>query len=277
MERWMQEKQERIRIFEDTERWYKSDPILQARIKDSIERTVFYPDGAEIKPKEKSAAVKVSVIKDRSFQAAFNYLQSNPCAKVCVHNFASATHPGGGVRNGSTAQEEALCRCSTLLPCLTTDDLYRKYYEFHRKRRDTYYTDAIIYTPDVYVIKSDTAFPERLKPEEWIKADVLTCAAPNLRSPDGRTPVKIDTKAFTELHVRRAEKIIKAASANGAEILITGAFGCGAFKNPPELVANAWRTAIKENKSVLREIIFAVYCTPRNESNYWAFKGALSR
>lgn len=276
MERWMQEKQDRIRIFEDTEKWYKSDPILQAGIKDSIERTVFYPDGAEIKPKVRSAAVKVSVIKDRSLQAAFNYLKSNPCAKVCVHNFASATHPGGGVRNGSTAQEEALCRCTTLLPCLTTYDLSRKYYDFHRKRKDPFYTDALIYTPGILAVKTDTKFPERLPKELWRPVDVITCAAPNLRTVNGVAP-KTDPQELMEIHIRRAKKIIAAASHNGADALVTGAFGCGAFKNPPEIVAKAWKAALTEERNCLKEIIFAIYCTPRDEANYWAFKGVLAR
>ena len=35
--------------------------------------------------------------------------------KVLVLNFANPVHPGGGVRQGARAQEEDLCRQSTLL------------------------------------------------------------------------------------------------------------------------------------------------------------------
>lgn len=43
-------------------------------------------------------------------------------------------------------------------------------------------------------------------------------------------------------------------------MLILGAFGCGAFKNPPELVAKAFKTVISENHydECFRKIVFAI-------------------
>lgn len=104
--------------------------------------------------------------------------------------------------------------------------------------------------------------------------DIITCAAPNLRN---RELERGSYKDFIDLHMKRAEKIILVAAANGAEALITGAFGCGAFRNPPQLVAQAWKQAIAKHRNVLKAIEFAVYCTPRDEKNYWTFKGELGR
>ena len=43
------------------------------------------------------------------------YLYENDVPKILVLNMANPVHPGGGVRNGARAQEEDLCRCSSLL------------------------------------------------------------------------------------------------------------------------------------------------------------------
>ena len=62
-----------------------------------------------------------------SFEAAREIMKSEiwnsqtPTGKVLVLNFANATHPGGGVRYGDVAQEEDLCRRSTLLVSLEGD------------------------------------------------------------------------------------------------------------------------------------------------------------
>ncbi len=77
-------------------------------------------------------------------------------------NFASATNPGGGVVKGSSAQEECLCRCSVLYPCLDTRKMWAKFCDPHRQAGDPLYNDDCIYTPRVRVIKSDVQFSEPL-------------------------------------------------------------------------------------------------------------------
>lgn len=49
---------------------------------------------------------EVAVTAERSFQAAMRLKKENPEMCVAVHNFASATNPGGGVTRGSNAQED---------------------------------------------------------------------------------------------------------------------------------------------------------------------------
>ncbi|MGN1247548.1 MAG: TIGR02452 family protein, partial [Paludibacteraceae bacterium] len=98
--------------------------------------------------------------------------------KVCVLNFASATNPGGGVENGASAQEECICRCSTLYPCLTAPAMSDGFYKPHRLSKNPLHNDDIIYTPDVLVLKDDDY---HMLPKPFA-VDVITCAAPNLRS-----------------------------------------------------------------------------------------------
>ena len=72
---------------------------------------------------------KILVTPNRTFEAAMNY----PEKKVAVLNFASATNPGGGVVYGSFAQEECLCRCSSLYFNLTEEKMKNGFYLSHIK------------------------------------------------------------------------------------------------------------------------------------------------
>ena len=54
--------------------------------------------------------------------------------------------------------------------------------------------------------------------------------------------------------------------------MVLGAFGCGAFRNNPEVVARAYKVALQNFPNVFQKVEFAVYCTPREEKNYKAFK-----
>lgn len=262
---YQERRQKNADVFADTQRWYTSDEKLGKAIRNSQQRTVLHgpepirvPEEALYRYEDKA---RVLVSSDRTLQAAGKYRGQ----KVLVLNFASATTPGGGVLWGSSAQEEALCRCSTLYPCLTTDALWNGYYRFHRDRQEDLYTDACIYTPDVLSIKTDTVDPCRLPPEEWQTIDVLTCAAPNLREKS------LDEAALYDLHVQRGRQILAAAAVHGADVVILGAFGCGAFRNPPRVVASAYRQILPIFARAFRTVEFAVYCSPRDDTNYRVF------
>ncbi len=273
-----------IQVFEDTRHWYEHDPALKESVAASVAGTVLYPAGAAPaagKPKFPEDTT-VTVSRRRTLEAAVNYLDAHPQARVAALNFASATNPGGGVTRGSRAQEESICRCSTLYPALCSDALRWGFYDFHKVRHDVRYTDACIYTPGVTVIKTDTALPQRLDPKDWRTVDVLTCAAPNLRqkpynamNPGSGTAVRVSDQELLELHLSRGRQILRVAAHHGAEAVILGAFGCGAFRNPPAVVAKAYRTLMDEFDGQFRAIEFAVYCSPGDTANYDAFAKAM--
>lgn len=274
-----------IEVFEDTRSWYSEDPELQKAVADSIAGTHLYPEGAAPAPGPARfpEGTTVTVSRRRTLEAALERLSGDPKVRVAVLNFASATHPGGGVTRGSRAQEEALCRCSTLYPALCTQTLRREFYDFHYGRHDTRYTDACIYTPGVTVIKTDTSVPQRLDRREWQKVDVLTCAAPNLRknpynamNPGSGTPLKLSDGELLALHVKRGRQILRVAAHHGADTVILGAFGCGAFRNPPNVVAKAYRELMNEFDGQFKAVEFAVYCSSRDTGNYDAFARAMS-
>ena len=113
---------------------------------------------------------KILVTKNRTFESSMQYPEKN----VAVLNFASATNPGGGVVNGSSAQEECLCRCSTLYFNLTEEKMHKGFYLSHIKQQNPLHNDDIIYTPEVVIFKTDTSYPKLMKEENWQTVNVIT-------------------------------------------------------------------------------------------------------
>lgn len=265
---------ENVAIFEDTRRFCKTNPIISSAIKLTNDHQEIILENDLVKPTPKVYAnpAKVIISKRRSFEAAWHYAGY----ETCVLNFASATTPGGGVLWGSTAQEECLCRCSTLYANLNTSENWRGFYEPHRKQNNPLYNDDCIYTPDVVVFKTDTRTPQLLDPEDWAMANVITCAAPNLRrDKDGRERVTVSDSELEKIHIQRMRRILSIAAARDNDVVILGAYGCGAFKNPPEIVARAMRKVVEEYRFHFQIIEFAVYCSSRDEQNYITFNKVL--
>ena len=117
--------------------------------------------------------------------------------------------------------------------------------------------------------------------EDWVTVDVITIAAPDLRDKSNiHAPLVNDGIYMTDAelfgcHVKRAIHMLTCAAAKGADILVLGAFGCGAFQNDPEVVARAYKTALQEFPKVFRQIEFAVYCPPGSSRNYEVFRRVL--
>ena len=256
-----------VEVFQDTVSLIQGNATLQTAIQNSVSNTkLYYPDDEITLPENPHFQTKYHVSPDRSFQAGQKLHQQFPNEKIAVLNFASATHVGGGVVHGARAQEESLCRCSTLYPCLNQPFLLENYYHFHQKRHHSLYTDTVIYTPNIVVVKTDTSVPQRAPESDWFQVDVITCAAPNL-SPIGAIP----DEQLHSLHCQRARRILSSAIAGGASVLVLGAFGCGAFKNAPEIVAKAYHDVLKEFGGYFQFVEFAVFYVGNESANYQAF------
>ena len=264
---------ENVTVYEDTKTWCQSDSKLKEAINASIfgQKIIYENDEVLVDPNHKyDSKANIIVSKKRSYEAASDYKGQ----KVCVHNFASATTPGGGVVKGSSAQEECLCRTSTLYFCINTQDMWDGFYNPHRRDLDNIHNGDLIYTPDVFVIKSDTAQPKRLQEKDWYKVDVITLAAPKLRggARHGEKPKSVTDKELLQIHETRMRRFCDVAKANGAEVLILGAFGCGAYMNPVNVVVQAMKNVIDDYLYDFRTIEFAVYCSPQDDQNYKVFE-----
>ena len=254
-------------IFAENLRLFAADPALRAAVAAARAGTVLVRAGDPLPDppadRQGGAPARVFVSGKRSFQAAAGYRDR----KVCVLNFASAFYPGGGVEAGAAAQEEALCRCSTLWPCLATDEMWAGFYLPHRRAADPLGTDDCIYSPGVTVFRADDAAMALLPEAELLTVDVLTCAAPDVS--DTYCP----EQTLRGLLLSRARRILALAAARGAEALVRGAFGCGVFANPPRLVAEAFRAALADFGCCFETVEFAVHSAPdRPTPNYLAFR-----
>ena len=74
-----------------------------------------------------------------------------------------------------------------------------------------------------------------------------------------------------KLHYQRAKHILSIAASNKADVVVLGAFGCGAFANDPRIVADAIFKAVGEYKNIFDEIEFAVFCRSYETENYDIF------
>lgn len=268
-------KDDNIRVFQDTLNKIEKTRMLKEAVEKSSAEQVFIDNIKNLPAKTVKMfpyAAKVIVTKSSAFDAARKY------NNVAVLNFASATNPGGGVTRGSFAQEECLCRCSTLYCNLTEKAMMDKFYTPHRTSGTALHNDDIIYTPGVVVFKSD-AYTNLFQNKT---VNVITCAAPNLREQPANaynaergSKVEISDEDLLKLHEQRGRAILETARYFGNENVILGAFGCGAFRNNPEIVAKAYKNILPEFAHSFKTIEFAVFCKEGETTNYNVFKKVL--
>ena len=265
--------------FEDTLQRCRKDAALAQALHISLATQRIFLEEEELPtfPSPRFIApARVIVSPKRTFEAAAAYKGQT----VAVLNFASSTTPGGGVVNGAHSQEEALCRCSTLYPALKTEECWNRYYLPHRTNYSPLNRDDCILTSGVVVFKSDVTEPiQLLPPREWQTLSVVTCAAPHLEHDtlgENFGEKTIPAYALQAVLERRWRRILTVMRYAQVDIAILGAFGCGAFHNPPELVATAAARVLPEFRYDFRCVEFAVFCMPGHETkNYEAFQRIL--
>ncbi|KAK8845261.1 hypothetical protein M9Y10_021454 [Tritrichomonas musculus] len=214
---------------------------------------------------------KIEVTQEGTFESALKYL-NKPFKNVCVLNFADALNPGGGVERGRGAQEESLCRVSSLFLSLHSQGA-NEFYEFNRNRRTSkdfaFFSDHLIYSPKVVVFR-DESF-NFIEPKE---ISVISSAAVNCRLlKDSRNKSELFRKV-TDTMKKRCRRILELAIEQGNEVLILGAFGCGVFGNKPEIISQIFKELLVDEfyGKPLQKIVFAIKGKPyeRNE-NYEIF------
>ena len=212
----------------------------------------------EMTAPERTAMCRIVIKNSDTYAAGRGY------ENALVMNFANAHNPGGGFRLGATAQEEALCRCSTLYGSITSQKA-SEMYKYNNTHVSSVESDYMLISPDVLVFRD-----EQLNLlEQPFRTSVVTAPAPNrFGAAMLASPAKI-----RETFLRRIRIILKAATERDYRNLVLGAWGCGAFGNKPEDVAEYFRMVIVDEKLGMHfdEICFAIYGS-ENGKNITAFR-----
>ena len=199
----------------------------------------------------------------------FDHIFDEKSKPILVLNLANPVNPGGGVHRGARAQEEDLCRKSSLLLALEHENA-APYYAYNKSLHTYMGSDAIIITPKVEIIKGEKG--ELL--DESVIVSVMTCAAPILQyGMQG-----LDQEEYEAMVYQRITGMLTLAASLGYERLVLGAFGCGAFANDAKVVSDLFYKALKEfrfngmrESDCFRRVDFAVLCRSDRTYNYDEF------
>jgi uncharacterized protein (TIGR02452 family) len=171
---------------------------------------------------------------------------------------ASRQNPGGGVLNGAGAQEENLFRRTNLFLSMYQFAPYAAEYGLVRSRYQ-YPLDRNfggIYTPDACVFRGLEKDGYPLLDEIFQLSFIAVPAMnrPNLDYNGNIVPslikgIKNKMRTIFRIGLRKEH-----------DSLVLGAWGCGAFRNPPSHIARLFHEVLEENefKNMYRKIVFAI-------------------
>ncbi len=249
-----------IEIFEDTIEFFKNNEgeLSLGDVRECIALNPMTVDGINLP--EKTGFCNIEVTRNDSFGAALGMGEG-----CLVLNFMSGWNPGGGVQKGARAQEEDLCRRSSLYLSLTSEE-GMQLYEHNRKFAPGASTNFMLLSPKVEIIK--TSDGEYIEPS--MTCAVLSAAAPRLI---GEYGFNVDDDELEQLLQSRIRGILQVAAKYGYRRLILGAWGCGAYRNDPEQISRIFRDQLSKMTGYFDDVEFAIY---GKSYNYECFKAVLS-
>jgi len=157
---------------------------------------------------------------------------------------ASPKRPGGGVKEGSSAQEEDLFRRTTLSYTMFQDSVL-KAYPLPKDKTVGFVVGDVTVLKDKYYIECD----------RWSCGFIFAPAVivPTL-TPTSPPRIQDIHRVLKHMHF-----IFDMAYMSGYDSLVLGAWGCGVFKNPPQHIAELFKTTIETNyKGFFKEVHFAI-------------------
>lgn len=221
---------------------------------------------------------QIVVIDQDCLEAAEDELKKG-AKKVAVLMFASPLEPGGAMLDGNNGQEEDLCRRSDIFGFMwdqshfTTSTLFYNLVDLKGAHQvDPEYekmtNNKMIHVPQVTVFRSGKNKEYKMLEHPF---EVGMLVSPALDQPKYE-------KINEELQYKRKEdeeqlrKLIvtqlKVSYEENYDTVVLGAFGCGAFYNPPELIAKFYKEIIDTHfRGAFKKIIFAILDDRAREHN----------
>jgi uncharacterized protein (TIGR02452 family) len=206
------------------------------------------------------------VVNESTLVGAKRLVEVEEYERVGVLNFASAKNPGGGFLNGAHAQEESLARSSGLYHSLLKCPLY---YEYHRSQKSCLYSDHIIYSPQCPIFRQDNGGLLNAP----YSVDFITSPAPNAGVVYRKEPENVNL--IPQVLQERSAKILSLAAAYECDALVLGAWGCGVFRNDPEMVAKTFYNQLESQGrfyGFFKKVLFSVLDTSSQQKTFKAFQ-----
>lgn len=268
-------------IFRDGAYRTESGAVVTLPVRDSyVPAARMYSSMIELPQVQESLDSRIEVINLDCMVAARELVEKgyNPA----ILNMASLYHPGGGVLTGSGAQEEELCRRSTLavslyqfsLPGGQFGDLADMVGVTRREER--YPMDNTfggIYSPDITFFRGvrDEGYPLMESP---FTAAVISVASLNFNPKHGHSQL-VDGKissADKDIIREKIRTILRIGAIHGHDSLVLGALGCGTFCTPPAQMARLFHEVISQDEfsGRFKLLQFAITDTP-NSNNFKPF------
>jgi uncharacterized protein (TIGR02452 family) len=209
--------------------------------------------GGQVRQRPGSERTKISV-KNQDCLYAASDLHAKGLNPI-VLDMASNGHFGGGYLSGARAQEEECCRRSGLcLPLDTQHGLQQSnFYPLHK--HSPY---AGLYVPHIPIIRdaSDQQYRFMNHPFDVAFGVIAAINQPPVKTVGGKLRLTPEATATTREKIRT---FLQMAYEMGHRSVVFGALGCGAFRNPPDHVAEiAFDVITKEFAHCFKEIVISI-------------------
>jgi len=203
---------------------------------------------------------KFSVINADCLETAEIFVKAglNPC----VLNLASGYNPGGGVTNGAGAQEENIFRRTNLFLSLYQFASYAEEYSIkkHTKSYPLNKKTGGIYSTDITVFRGSekNGYCLLKNPYNVSFVTVSAISKPDLIKKKDRLYI---ADSLVEPTKEKNRTILRIAGKYNHECLVLGAFGCGAYANPPNHMAQLFNEVFCEEEfySKFKLVVFSIF------------------